>query len=80
MDSVMRHSLTSMLGAAAGMLGAAAGAAAGAGAASGGTLKVIRPVLVAAAAVFEYARRVRISASGLDGQGPLIGAGALVLR
>lgn len=32
------------------------------------------------AAVFPYARRVRIEPSGLDGDGPLIGAGALVLR
>ena len=34
----------------------------------------------AEAAVFEYARRVRVSASGLDGHGPLVGAAALVLR
>lgn len=34
----------------------------------------------AEAAVFDYARRVRVSASGLDGHGPLIGAAALVLR
>jgi len=32
------------------------------------------------AAVFDYARAVRIRASGLDGHGPLIGAAALVLR
>lgn len=32
------------------------------------------------AAVFDYARRVRVAASGLDGHGPLIGAAALVLR
>jgi glucokinase len=32
------------------------------------------------AAVFEYARRVRVAASGLDGHGPLIGAAALILR
>ena len=32
------------------------------------------------AAVFDYARRVRVAASGLDGDGPLIGAAALVLR
>lgn len=31
-------------------------------------------------AVFDYARRVRVAASGLDGDGPLIGAAALVLR
>lgn len=31
-------------------------------------------------AVFDYARRVRVAASGLDGNGPLIGAAALVLR
>ena len=32
------------------------------------------------AAAFDYVRRVRVAASGLDGQGPLIGAAALVLR
>ena len=32
------------------------------------------------AAVFDYARRVRVAASGLGGDGPLIGAAALVLR
>ena len=32
------------------------------------------------AAVFDYARRVRVAASGLDGHGPLIGAAGLVLR
>lgn len=32
------------------------------------------------AAVFDYARRVRVTASGLDGHGPLVGAAALVLR
>ncbi|MET0779936.1 MAG: ROK family protein [Microbacterium sp.] len=32
------------------------------------------------AAVFDYARRVRVAASGLDGHGPLIGAAALVLH
>ena len=32
------------------------------------------------AAVFDYGRRVRVAASGLDGHGPLIGAAALVLR
>ena len=32
------------------------------------------------AAVFDYARQVRVAASGLDGHGPLIGAAALVLR
>ena len=32
------------------------------------------------AAVFDYARKVRVAASGLDGHGPLIGAAALVLR
>ena len=46
---------------------------------SGDYLDLVRES-AAAAAVFEYARRVRISASGLDGHGPLIGAGALVLR
>ena len=35
---------------------------------------------VAEAAVFDYARRVRVAASGLDGDGPLIGAAALALR
>lgn len=34
---------------------------------------------VAASAVFDYARRVRVAPTGLDGYGPLIGAGALVL-
>ncbi len=32
------------------------------------------------AAAFDYVRRLRVSASGLDGHGPLIGAAALVLR
>ncbi|MCR2810878.1 MULTISPECIES: ROK family protein [unclassified Microbacterium] len=32
------------------------------------------------AAVFDYARRVRVEATGLDGNGPLVGAAALVLR
>jgi glucokinase len=32
------------------------------------------------AAVFDYARRVRVEASGLHGDGPLIGAAALVLH
>ena len=32
------------------------------------------------APVFDYARRVRVEASGLHGDGPLIGAAALVLR
>lgn len=32
------------------------------------------------AAVFDYAKRVRVSGSGLDGNGPLVGAAALVLR
>ena len=32
------------------------------------------------AAVFDFAKRVRVSASGLEGHGPLVGAAALVLR
>lgn len=32
------------------------------------------------AAAFDYVRRLRVAASGLDGEGPLIGAAALVLR
>ena len=35
---------------------------------------------VVEAAVFDYARTVRVAASGLDGDGPLVGAAALVLR
>ena len=31
-------------------------------------------------AVFDYSRRVRIAATGLDGRGPLVGAASLVLR
>ena len=32
------------------------------------------------AAAFDYVRRLQVAASGLDGQGPLVGAAALVLR
>jgi glucokinase len=32
------------------------------------------------AAIFDYAQKIRVAASGLDGDGPLIGAAALVLR
>ncbi|SFS14962.1 glucokinase [Microbacterium sp. cf046] len=42
-------------------------------------LELVRAA-AAEAAVFEYARRVRVVESGLDGHGPLIGAAALVLR
>ena len=35
---------------------------------------------VADSAVYDYAWRVRIEPTGLDGRGPLIGAASLVLR